>query len=78
VALGEGRSLAEALTHIKGPCEGIAAAPGFAKLAEKMRDGAPITTAVANVLAGKLTPLQAMEELLDRPLKFEAGNNPEG
>jgi glycerol-3-phosphate dehydrogenase (NAD(P)+) len=70
-ALGEGRALAEALATIKGPCEGLTSAPEFALMAEQLRDGAPIVTAVAKVLAGRLTPAQAMEELLDRPLKFE-------
>jgi glycerol-3-phosphate dehydrogenase (NAD(P)+) len=71
-ALGEGRTLADALAAIKGPCEGLTSAPEYARLAQTTRDGAPVVSAVAKVLAGGLTPAQAMAELLDRPLKFEA------
>jgi glycerol-3-phosphate dehydrogenase (NAD(P)+) len=81
-ALGEGRKLEEALAAIRGPCEGLNSAPELAELAGKLRDGAPIIAAVAKVLAGQATPVQAMEELLDRPLKFEtvtqALKTPEG
>ena len=54
-----------------GTVEGLATAEAAAQLAGKLGIEAPITGAVAEVVAGKATVADAMEMLLARPLKEE-------
>jgi len=54
-----------------GTVEGLATAEAAALLADKLGIEAPITAAVAEVVAGKATVADAMEMLLARPLKEE-------
>jgi glycerol-3-phosphate dehydrogenase (NAD(P)+) len=70
-ALGEGRSLAEALASSRGVCEGVTTAPVVASLVHDLEAEAPICDAVAAILAGQSTPTAKMTELLGRPLKSE-------
>ena len=70
-ALGEGRSLAEALASSRGVCEGVTTAPVVASLVHDLEAEAPICDAVAAILAGQSTPTAQMTELLGRPLKSE-------
>ena len=66
VALGQGRDR----TGMK-LAEGVATASIAASIAGQRGIEAPITDAVARMLAGELTVSQAMGELLARPLKAE-------
>jgi glycerol-3-phosphate dehydrogenase (NAD(P)+) len=70
-ALGEGRSLADALASSRGVCEGVWTAPVVEKLAHELATEAPICAAVAAILDGRSTPAEQMAELLGRPLKPE-------
>ena len=66
LALGQGRDR----TGMK-LAEGVATASIAARIAGQRGIDAPITDAVARMLAGELTVGQAMGELLSRPLKAE-------
>lgn len=66
LALGRGESV-EGLPL----AEGVATAKIAAELARKRGIDAPIVQAVAALLAGRITVLEAVESLLSRPLKSE-------
>jgi glycerol-3-phosphate dehydrogenase (NAD(P)+) len=68
LALGQGK--ADAL-HGDKLAEGAATAPVLVEMAQQVNVDMPIATAVAAVLAGKLTVDQAAESLLTRPLRAE-------
>jgi glycerol-3-phosphate dehydrogenase (NAD(P)+) len=70
-ALGEGRSLADALASIRGVCEGLQTAPVVERLARELDTDAPICEAVAAILAGRSTSAAQVSALLGRPLKAE-------
>ena len=70
-ALGEGRTLAEALASSRGVCEGVSTAPEIVGIARALKVEAPVCEAVAAILAGGSTPAAQMAELLGRPLKSE-------
>jgi glycerol-3-phosphate dehydrogenase (NAD(P)+) len=69
VALGRGEALAEVLAGRSAVTEGVATAPAL--LARATGVDMPICRAVAAVLAGAATPLEAMRELLARPRRDE-------
>ncbi|HEY6629937.1 MAG TPA: NAD(P)H-dependent glycerol-3-phosphate dehydrogenase [Rhizobiaceae bacterium] len=68
LALGRGESLAG-----RPLAEGVATAGIAAKIARDRGIEAPIITAVASILAGKLTINEAVSALMTRPLRAEAG-----
>jgi len=70
--LGEGESLEAILSSRNSVTEGVATAPALVRLAERHNVDMPISLAVNRVLNGKITPAEAMAELLARPLKAEA------
>ena len=51
--------------------EGLNALPAMIELRDKYNVDMPITTAVADVVAGRLTPQEALEALYARALKAE-------
>jgi glycerol-3-phosphate dehydrogenase (NAD(P)+) len=69
LALGSGVPLAEALAARRAVTEGVATAPGL--LARAGAVEMPVCAAVAAVLDGRLTPLQATTALLSRSLRDE-------
>jgi glycerol-3-phosphate dehydrogenase (NAD(P)+) len=69
LALGEGAGLSAAHPLV----EGIETAGVARQLARRHRVDMPIVAAVADILAGKLTIDAAIEGLMSRPLKREAG-----
>jgi glycerol-3-phosphate dehydrogenase (NAD(P)+) len=71
IALGEGRSLDEALSGKLSVAEGVASAPAVRELAARLQVETPICEAVAGLLAGEYRVEQAIENLLARPLKSE-------
>jgi glycerol-3-phosphate dehydrogenase (NAD(P)+) len=71
LALGEGRTLSDALATSRGVCEGVYAAPEIVNLAGRLTVETPISDAVAVILSGRSTPAAQMAELLGRPLKAE-------
>ena len=68
-ALGQGATLSAALAASPGVVEGVATAPALLTRAAGV--DLPICTAVAALLAGKLTVQQAIAALLARPLRDE-------
>lgn len=70
-ALGEGKSLEEALFGKASVAEGAATAPALSELAAKHGIDMPISQAVAAILSGEKSVANAIIELLNRPLKHE-------
>lgn len=71
MALGQGRTVAEALAGKLSVAEGVASAPAVRDLAAKLGVEMPICQAVAGVLADEHTVDAAIMGLLSRPLKSE-------
>ena len=69
--LGKGESLEEIMESMSEVAEGVYTTPAAVRLAEKYELDLPIIKAVAAVLAGSIKPLQAVAELMDRPLTKE-------
>ena len=69
-ALGEGRSVEEALAAI-GTVEGVASAPNLARLAAAHGASMPICEMVARVVGGEVGVGAAIERLLARPVGEE-------
>lgn len=69
VALGEGRSLAELRAGASSVAEGAETAEAAAALARREAVETPIAAAVADLLAGRTALGDAINGLLDRPLK---------
>jgi glycerol-3-phosphate dehydrogenase (NAD(P)+) len=71
LALGRGESLEQALDGKISVAEGVASAPAVRQLARKLGVDAPISDAVAAILAGETGVDDAIAGLLSRPLKSE-------
>jgi glycerol-3-phosphate dehydrogenase (NAD(P)+) len=71
MALGRGASLRDALAGKLSIAEGVASAPAVVALARKLGVEAPISEAVAAVLAGERDLDEAIGGLLARPLRSE-------
>lgn len=72
LALGRGQTVTEALAGKRSVAEGYESAPAVRDLCEKLAVDAPICTATAEVLAGRWSVDQAIEDLLTRPIRVEA------
>lgn len=71
--LAQGRTPGEAMAEIGEVVEGAATAPVALTLAARAGIELPIAAAVAAVVEGRWTVVDAMRELLLRPLKAESG-----
>jgi glycerol-3-phosphate dehydrogenase (NAD(P)+) len=72
VELGRGRRLDEVLAGMQGKvAEGVHTAKAALEMAEREGVELPITRQVADLLEGRLTPLQAMRALMSRPGREE-------
>jgi glycerol-3-phosphate dehydrogenase (NAD(P)+) len=71
LALGQGKTVAEALAGKLSVAEGAASAPAVRDLAAKLSVEMPICQAVAGILADEHTVDAAIMGLLSRPLKSE-------
>ncbi|MCG8440561.1 MAG: NAD(P)-dependent glycerol-3-phosphate dehydrogenase [Caulobacterales bacterium] len=71
--LGRGRTLADIMRDREAVTEGVATAPAVIELARREKVEMPICMAVNEVLKGDLTIEAAIDQLLARPLKAEAG-----
>lgn len=72
LALGRGQTVQEALTGKRSVAEGYESAPAVRDLIEKLAVEAPICIATAEVLAGRWSVDQAIDDLLNRPIRVEA------
>ncbi|MFN3370117.1 MAG: NAD(P)H-dependent glycerol-3-phosphate dehydrogenase [Sphingomonadaceae bacterium] len=71
IALGEGRSAAEALSGRLAVAEGATTAPVLVEAAAALGVDMPICRAVASLLAGDATVEAVIDRLLNRPLRSE-------
>lgn len=71
LALGQGLTLYQALEGKRSVAEGVDSAPAVRQLVAKLGVEAPICEAVAAILAGEIDVDQAIDGLLNRPLKAE-------
>jgi glycerol-3-phosphate dehydrogenase (NAD(P)+) len=72
-ALGQGRRLQHVLAERRTVTEGVATAPAVVTLAERHVVDMPICRAMAAIIGEKLSIDDAIEALLNRPFKAEAG-----
>jgi glycerol-3-phosphate dehydrogenase (NAD(P)+) len=72
LALGRGRSIAQAVDELGHVAEGVRSAPAVLARAREAGVQMPITDAVCTVLSGGATPRQALERLLARDPKRES------
>jgi glycerol-3-phosphate dehydrogenase (NAD(P)+) len=72
-ALGQGRLLKHVLAERRTVTEGVHTAPAVVTLAERHVVDMPICRAVAGIVSEKLSVDDAIEALLNRPFKVEAG-----
>jgi glycerol-3-phosphate dehydrogenase (NAD(P)+) len=71
LALGQGQTLHQALAGKRSVAEGMESAPAVRALAEALNVDMPICAAVDRLLKAEITALQAIDDLLSRPLKAE-------
>jgi len=71
MALGEGEPLEKIMKSRNSVTEGVYTAEATLALAKKNAVDMPITEAVAKALSGDLTIEEAIEEMLNRPFKYE-------
>jgi len=73
LALARGKSVPQALAEIRQVVEGVRVAPEVLRLARKHHVEMPISEQVVGVLAGEITPVDAVRSLATRPPRAEAG-----
>ncbi len=71
--LAEGQTLDAALAEIAGTAEGVNTARVLVQLAAREKIAVPIAIQVARLLAGAISPQQAVRDLMERQLKPEFG-----
>lgn len=71
LALGSGQTLYQALEGKRSVAEGVDSAPAVRQLVARLGVEAPICEAIAAILAGEIDVDQAIDGLLNRPLKAE-------
>lgn len=69
--LAQGQTLEQAIAEIKGTAEGVNTARVLVQLAAQRRIAVPIATQVERLLAGAISPSQAVQSLMERELKAE-------
>ena len=72
IELGRGRSLDDVLGHMKMVAEGVRTASAALALGERHGVELPIASQMADVMAGRRTPAEALEELMDRRQRDES------
>ena len=73
IALGEGKTLAEILKERRSVTEGVATSEAVMSLAEKLSVDMPICWAIDQVLNHGVGIDDMLQELLERPIRDEAG-----
>jgi glycerol-3-phosphate dehydrogenase (NAD(P)+) len=71
--IGEGLSLADAVSSTAGTAEGVASSRSIQELAHGLGVDVPICDAVVTMLAGQVPPEDVLGMLLSRPRKAEVG-----
>ena len=71
MALAEGQGLAEAKESARGVSEGVYTAAAVVRIAAELGVEVPVSTAVLDIIEGRLTISEAIAGLMQRPLKSE-------
>jgi glycerol-3-phosphate dehydrogenase (NAD(P)+) len=71
IQLGRGASSEHAQASIEGVVEGVRAAPEVLRLAHRLGVQLPLLEMAAAVIAGKVSAVEAVQRLGDRPLRAE-------
>ncbi len=71
--LGQGSKPDQAYAAIEGVVEGVRAAPEVLRLARQHQVELPLLEMAGAVIAGQVTPVEALKRLAERPLRAEAG-----
>jgi glycerol-3-phosphate dehydrogenase (NAD(P)+) len=71
IQLGRGASSEQAQASIEGVVEGVRAAPEVLRLAHRLGVQLPLLEMAAAVIAGKVSAVEAVQRLGDRPLRAE-------
>ncbi|MBI2383964.1 MAG: NAD(P)-dependent glycerol-3-phosphate dehydrogenase [Gammaproteobacteria bacterium] len=71
LALAQGKTLQQALAEIKQVVEGVRVAPEVLHRAQSLGVDMPITEQVVRVLAGEISPIEAVKNLATRPPRAE-------
>ena len=69
--LAKGQSLTEIQTSMQNVAEGINTTSAALEMAQTLEIEMPITRAIYNVLFEKLSPIDAIKELMSRPARSE-------
>jgi glycerol-3-phosphate dehydrogenase (NAD(P)+) len=69
--LAQGKTVPQAIEEIQQVVEGVKAAPEVLRLARSVGVDMPITEQVVRLIAGEITPVQAVKNLATRPSKAE-------
>ncbi|PZO20564.1 MAG: NAD(P)H-dependent glycerol-3-phosphate dehydrogenase [Leptolyngbya foveolarum] len=73
--LAQGKSLPQILAELGSTAEGVNTAHVLMEIADREGMAAPISREVERLLQGQITPKQAVEALMERDLKPEAGDS---
>lgn len=71
VALGRGGTMEYARAHVASTVEGVASAEAVVELAHRVGVEVPVIEAVADVVRGAITPVQALERLMEISTRSE-------
>jgi len=71
MGLSQGKALEDILENLEGTAEGVNTANVLIKLAHKEKIPVPISYQVYLLLKGKVSPVEAVENLMERELKEE-------
>ena len=72
IQLGQGATPEAAMATIEGVVEGVRAAPEVLRLARRLGVDMPLHEMAGAVIAGKVSPVDAVKRLAERPLRAEA------
>ena len=73
IRLGEGATPEQAKAAIEGVVEGVRAAPEVLRLAHRLGVDMPLLEMAGAVIAGQISPIEALKRLAERPLRAELG-----
>ncbi|WP_293389243.1 NAD(P)H-dependent glycerol-3-phosphate dehydrogenase [Nevskia sp.] len=73
IQLGEGATPEQAKAAIEGVVEGVRAAPEVLRLAHRLGVDMPLLEMAGAVIAGQVSPIEALKRLAERPLRAELG-----
>jgi len=73
IQLGQGATPEQAKATLEGVVEGVRAAPEVLRVARSLGVDLPLLEMAGAVIAGQVSPIEAMKRLADRPLRAELG-----